>query len=368
MVFHGFPVLTSALQNRAFSRPGSHRTGLLENDILGFGRKAPQALCHSAQQGVRKASPGTRHAKCAGDHTRPCTPGNPGTAGLQGLDQHNVLAAGQVLEAIRRTIGSRADAQVGAMDVPVSRPSLFMASHALTAMFTSANRECNETAFMNHLRFFAQTRRHPSAVLLIVQLIGLLLYPFAESTRFGGHALAVFGMVVLFVTVRMVRGTPWLTWISVGLAIPTTVLLVLQAIADMPPLVIWSSALEAVFYFYAAGSLIAYMLADRKATLDELFAIGATFTLLVWAFTHLFMVVQALQPGCFLAAVNSQQARSWSELMYLSFALLSSTGIGDVIPVTVHARAVASVAMFAGVMYLAMVVSRLIGLTLQPRQ
>ena len=222
---------------------------------------------------------------------------------------------------------------------------------------------------MNHFRLYAQTRRHPSAVLLIIQLLGILVYPFAESTRLGAHALAVFGMVVLFITVRMVRRTPWLTWISVGLAIPTTVLLMIQAIENRPDLVIWSSAFEAVFYFYAAGSLIAYMLADRKATLDELFAIGATFTLLVWAFTHLFMVVQAFQPGCFLAAVNSHQTRSWSELMYLSFALLSSTGIGDVIPVTVHARAVASVAMFAGVMYLAMVVSRLIGLTLlQPRQ
>ena len=212
-----------------------------------------------------------------------------------------------------------------------------------------------------------QVRRHPSALLLIVQLLGIVLYPFVESTRAGAPTLAVFGMVVLYVTIRMVRRTPWLTWISVGLAIPTTLLLVLQAMADRPQLIVWSSALEAMFYFYATGSLIAYMLADRYATLDELFAVGATFTLLAWAFTHLFVVVQALQPGSFQAAVNPQQARSWSELMYLSFALLSSTGIGDVIPVTVHARAVASLAMFAGVMYLAMVVSRLIGLTLQPR-
>ena len=212
-----------------------------------------------------------------------------------------------------------------------------------------------------------QVRRHPSALLLIVQLLGIVLYPFVETTRAGAPTLAVFGMLVLYVTIRMVRRTPWLTWISVGLAIPTTLLLVLQAMADRPQLIVWSSALEAMFYFYATGSLIAYMLADRYATLDELFAVGATFTLLAWAFTHLFVVVQALQPGSFQAAVNPQQARSWSELMYLSFALLSSTGIGDVIPVTVHARAAASLAMFAGVMYLAMVVSRLIGLTLQPR-
>ena len=47
------------------------------------------------------------------------------------------------------------------------------------------------------------------------------------------------------------------------------------------------------------------------------------------------------------------------------YALLSSTGIGDVIPLTPHARALASVEMFCGVMYLAGVVARLIGLTMQ---
>jgi len=145
------------------------------------------------------------------------------------------------------------------------------------------------------------------------------------------------------------------------------VLLTVQAITGEPYGLAVSSALESVFYFYAAGSLIAYMMADRKASLDELFAAGATFTLLAWGFTHLFVLVQELQPGCFLAAVDPQAARTWTELMYLSFALLSSTGIGDVIPVTVHARAAASVAMFVGVMYLALVVSRLIGMTLQPR-
>lgn len=50
-------------------------------------------------------------------------------------------------------------------------------------------------------------------------------------------------------------------------------------------------------------------------------------------------------------------------MLFLSFALMSSTGIGDVIPITVHARALASLEMFVGVMYIALVVSRLIGLS-----
>ncbi|GHC69842.1 hypothetical protein GCM10007320_03670 [Pseudorhodoferax aquiterrae] len=137
---------------------------------------------------------------------------------------------------------------------------------------------------MRPLRFLALTRRHPSAILLLVQLAGL----------------------VLIVTTHMVRSTPGLTWISVCIALPAIALLVLQAAFDVHWLLPWSAALEAVFYFYAVGSLIAYMLGDLRATTDELFAAGATFTLLAWAFAHVFVVLQALQPGSFLAAVDSQ--------------------------------------------------------------
>jgi hypothetical protein len=218
---------------------------------------------------------------------------------------------------------------------------------------------------MNYLHLMLHTKRHPCAILLLVQLLGMLLYPFIENTEAGHIGFNVFGIVVLGITTRMVWRTPGLAWVSASIAGPAIVLLVLQMAFGMHQLLPWSSALEALFYFYAAGSLIAYMMGDRRATTDELFAAGATFTLLAWAFTHLFVLIQALQPGTFAAAVNASDPRTWSELNYLSFALLSSTGIGDVIPLTAHARALASVEMFVGVMYLASVVARLIGFTLQ---
>lgn len=221
---------------------------------------------------------------------------------------------------------------------------------------------------MRPLRLLIHTRRHPSAILLLVQLLGMLLYPFIEKAPVGHTAFNVFGVVVLALTIRMVRRTPGETWISVALGVPIVILLALQSFFDLrSTLLPWSSALEALFYFYAAGSLIAYMMEDRRATTDELFAAAATFTLLAWAFTHLFLMVQELQPGTFAAAVNGDAPRSWSELNYLSFALLSSTGIGDVIPLTVHARALCSIEMLVGLMYLAAVVARLIGFTTQAR-
>lgn len=212
------------------------------------------------------------------------------------------------------------------------------------------------------------TKLHPSAVLLVTQLMGMLLYPFIEHRPDGQAIFNVFGIVVLVVATRMVRRTPGHAWISATIAGPVVVLLALQSLFGMTGLLPWSSALEAAFYFYAAGSLVAYMMEDRLATTDELFAAAATFTLLAWAFTHVFILIQALHPGTFGAAVNADAPRTWTELNYLSFALLSSTGIGDVIPLTSHARAVASVEMLVGLMYLAAVVARLIGFTLQPNK
>jgi hypothetical protein len=221
---------------------------------------------------------------------------------------------------------------------------------------------------MRFARLIIHTKRHPSAILLFAQLLGMLLYPFMEQTGSGHVAFNAFGIVILAFTIRMVRRTPGLARISAAIAVPIILLLGLQMAFGMPQLLPWSAGLEALFYFYAAGSLIAYMMEDRRATTDELFAAGATFTLLAWGFTYLYMMIQLLEPGTYAAANNASDLRTWTELNYLSFALLSSTGIGDVIPLTVHARAVASIEMFIGVMYLATVVARLIGFSMQPKQ
>ena len=96
-------------------------------------------------------------------------------------------------------------------------------------------------------------------------------------------------------------------------------MLLIQAITVDDTLLPYSSALEAVLYFYAAGALIAYMLEDHEITRDEMYAVGATFTLLAWAFAYTFTVCQAIEPASFTAAVDPTGDRSWTELLFLSF-------------------------------------------------
>jgi hypothetical protein len=211
-------------------------------------------------------------------------------------------------------------------------------------------------------RVFSAHRREPSALLLAAQLVGVLLYPFMEGSDAGRALFSVFGIAILGLVVLAVRRTPGLTWVAVVLGLPATVLLLVQAISASDGLLPYSSALEAALYFYAGGAMVAYMLADRVITRDELYAVGATFTLVAWAFAYTFIVCQAIYPGSFTAA-DPAGDRSWMELLFLSFTTLSSTGLSDVVPVEPHARSIVMIEQLAGLAYLAIVVSRLVALT-----
>jgi hypothetical protein len=201
-------------------------------------------------------------------------------------------------------------------------------------------------------------------MLLGAQLGGVLLYPLMEGSGVGRALFSVFGIAILGLVVLAVRDSPGLTWVAVLLGVPATVLLVIQAVTGSDELLPYSSALEAILYLYAAGALIAYMLADHTVTRDELFAVGATFTLVAWAFAYAYTVCQAIEPGSFTAAVRPAADRSWMELLFLSFTTLSSTGLSDVIPVKAFARGLVMIEQLAGLGYVAMIVSRLVGLTI----
>src|SRR5262245_1429096 len=121
-------------------------------------------------------------------------------------------------------------------------------------------------------------RRQPSAILLAAQLVGILVYPFMEGSV-GRSLFSVFGIAILALVVLAVRATPAFTWFALLLGVPATILLLIQAITQDDALLPYSSALEAVLYFYAAYALIAYMFEDHVITRDELYAVGATFTL-----------------------------------------------------------------------------------------
>ena len=207
-------------------------------------------------------------------------------------------------------------------------------------------------------------RRHPSAFLLAAQLLSLLLYPIMDDTTSGRMLFGAVALVVVPLTVWVVSRSPSVRWVGWLLAIPAVVLTVTGIALDRPGLLQLSAVLEAALYFYAAGGLIVYMMNDHEVSADELFAAGATFTLLAWGFAYAFFVCQAWYPDSFIGIEDPGRPRRWLELLSLSFANLSATGLSDIVPVGSPARVLVMLEQFAGIGYIAIVVSRLIGLTI----
>jgi hypothetical protein len=176
--------------------------------------------------------------------------------------------------------------------------------------------------------------------------------------------LGAFGVLILLLVVWVVRRSPAVNWVAWVLVIPAVVLSLLSVFFLNTRLLGLSSLFEAALYFYGAGSMVAYMMEDYRVTTDELFAAGATFTLLAWGFTYAYLACQIWLPGSFLGALNPGRPSTFLELLSLSFTNLTATGLGDILPVGPLARVLVMLEQSAGVGYIAVVVSRLIGMTL----
>ena len=211
-------------------------------------------------------------------------------------------------------------------------------------------------------RVWTSLRTHPSGVLLFGQLLVVLAYPFLDDSTGGRAVIGVVQMVVVFTAVAAVRLTPALSWVALLLGVPAMVFAVLEAVEpDTDWIVLTSAAVHAPFYFYVSYAMIRYLFHDDRVTHDELFATGAAFTVVAWAFAYVYAAAQVIWPGSFVGAEGDDQ--EWFSLLFLSFTNLTSVGLSDVVPIAAHARSLVMIEQVAGVMYVALVIARLVGLT-----
>lgn len=200
-------------------------------------------------------------------------------------------------------------------------------------------------------------RDHPSAVLLLGQVVAILAYPFLDGSTAGRAGLGVLQLLLLLAAVAAVRLTPAFSWAACIFGGPAMIFAVWESVAPNEGWVVLASAFFHVpFYLFVSYAMIRYLFHDDVVTRDELFATGAAFTVVAWAFAYLYAAVQVIWPGSF------GEPRQWFDLLYLSFTTLTSVGLSDIVPVLPNARAFVMIEQIAGVFYVAMVVARLVGL------
>ena len=217
-------------------------------------------------------------------------------------------------------------------------------------------------------RIIQKMANYPAVFLLLVQTLSIILHPFLETAQYHQAIFSCFNIITLLLAVWVINRSPAINWVAWALAAPAILLTILFVLKENNQYLIWAQAIESIMYFYTAIGLVMYMFNDHIITRDELYASAATFTVLAWGFALAYSVCQQIYPGSITGAVNPEQARTWVDLIFVSFSILSSTGYGDIMLVHPVAKVIGTIQMFIGLMYMALIVSRLISLTASVRK
>lgn len=210
------------------------------------------------------------------------------------------------------------------------------------------------------IRRVAYVRRNRCSVLVAVLCLFILLNPLMAGSAVGATMLAgsLFAILVLAVWALRVR-RPFV-WGLAAVAFLTLDALVADRLGEtwIRPLALGATA---AFISTVTVALLRYVLDRRPITTDKVFGAVAAYILIALSFASLFGLLQIFVPQAFNAAHgNGPDGRlNWSDLMYFSFTVLTSTGFGEITPATPLARALVVLEQVLGVMYVAFLIARL---------
>jgi hypothetical protein len=207
---------------------------------------------------------------------------------------------------------------------------------------------------------------HRSTFLLAGLLSLLFLYPYLIEGTFAQRlVLGFINIIILVAAARVATGTRHaFVAVVVFLGVPSLGLQIADLLTANALIGELLALIYMFFYLFTIGHVLRYVLAPGQVTADKIQGAIAAYILvgLVWA--TLYVLVDRLHPGSFTdsAKGNSVGEVGTEDLIYFSFVTLTTTGYGDVAPVSAHARSLAILEQLAGTFYIAILIARLTGL------
>jgi hypothetical protein len=203
----------------------------------------------------------------------------------------------------------------------------------------------------------------PCTFLLLLLLGLILLFPFLEEGLMARMSLGILFSTVLLVGAFATRQTRRGFILKLCLALLG---IGLQWAA------LWAGSitiLELAGISYVASlavsfsGVLRYILKRGPITADKLHGALAGYIMLAFVWSFIYALVEISAAGSFgPGQFDFGQPGTFFKLIYFSLTTLTTTGYGDVIPLTNHARSLVMVEEFSGVFYVGVVIARLAGL------
>jgi hypothetical protein len=118
-------------------------------------------------------------------------------------------------------------------------------------------------------------------------------------------------------------------------------------------------ATSIVFYTYTLLLILGYVLRTDQVTVDEICGAVCVYVLIGFVWGMAFGLVELKNPGSLHSASGELGP---GDFIYFSFATLMTVGYGDMYPVAPAARSLALVEALVGVIFIAVLIGRLVGL------
>jgi hypothetical protein len=203
----------------------------------------------------------------------------------------------------------------------------------------------------------------PCTYLLLLLLGLVLLFPYLEESIFGRTLLGILFSSVLLVGAFAAKQTRQGFILKSGLALLGVglqwVALWTESIAILDLAGISYTASLAV----SISGVLRYILKRGPITADKLHGALAGYIMLVFVWAFIYALIERSSAGSFgPGRLDFTQPGTFFKLIYFSLTTLTTTGYGDVIPLTNHARSFVMIEEFAGVFYVGVLIARLAGL------
>lgn len=202
---------------------------------------------------------------------------------------------------------------------------------------------------------------------LLLSLL-LLLYPYLERHPLEEVVLSGLSAVVLLTGIYAVSRDKRFLVVACGLAIPALTADIISLTTGHSAFDLTYNLLQVVFYLFTTTTILWHILVDPEVMTDTLYGAACVYLLSGAAWSGLYTLIEGIQPGSFYVSAeqNLDQVVNWSDLLYFSYATLTTLGYGDITPVTSPARSLAALEAVFGVLYTAVLVARLVGLYRPP--
>jgi hypothetical protein len=192
----------------------------------------------------------------------------------------------------------------------------------------------------------------------LLALIGAV--SFVPGNDLGRLLLNAINICVLIATIAAVGRSTLSFAIALLLAVPAVLFQYVGLWHDSDTDLAWSWFFSATLYFITIVYLLRYVFQPRVMTQDKLFGAAAAYLLIGVFWAYLYAIIGAVYPGSFMV-VGVPGALVYADALYLSITVLTSTGFGDVTPLTRPARGVCMVEQITGALFVAILIARLAG-------